>query len=159
MVYCVCRIEFRIAIVCKDHQMPKALFRICNQIYSNGILIEGCTCELYFEIGLMLLSQPCSFRAMRRILTALSLSALVMLLTPADCPKYWPMNVPWCVFDSFIGSICVRKKGISELWPTVRLTSSTTACRLLLSLPSKNGVAYELPWNSAFGSKVPLLLV
>ena len=147
MICCIfmLRIEFHLAIVGKDQYQIKcprnALFRICNQIYSNGIRIEGCTCELYFDIGLMLLSQPCSFRAMRRILTALSLSALVILLIPPVCPKYWPMKVPWCVFDSFIGSICVRRNGISELCPTVRLTSSTTACRLLLSLPSKKGVA------------------
>ena len=45
------------------------------QICSNGILIEGCTFELYFEMGLMLLFQPCSLRAILFNLMAWARSA------------------------------------------------------------------------------------
>ena len=47
-----------------------------DQIYSKGILYEGCTLELNLEIGLMLLFQPCSLRAKRRSLYPCILSAL-----------------------------------------------------------------------------------
>ena len=57
------------------------------------------------------------------------------------------MTVPWRDRDSFIGSSDVLKNGISEVCPTVFLTSSSALCLFDVSLLKKNGVACLLPWK------------
>ena len=46
-----------------------------NQICSKGILLDGCTYELYIDIGFTLLFQPISFLAILLAFNSLALCA------------------------------------------------------------------------------------